>query len=260
MRFVIACLLVLPALLPTPALPWGATGHRVTGALAEPLLTPEARAAVETILGVETLAEASTWPDEMRSNPAPFWQETAGPWHYVTVPAGRVYADVGAPPEGDARSALARFRSTLRDPEASLEARRLALRFSIHIIGDLHQPLHAGNGTDRGGNDFAVQWFGRPSNLHRVWDSDMIDGQKLSFSEWARWLGARLDAERIEAWSDTDAETWIAESTAIRDRIYPDGQRLSWDYQYVQLPLVRERLGQAGVRIAAWLNETFASE
>lgn len=257
MRILVAVLL---ALLPLVALPWGATGHRVTGALAAPLLTSEARAQVEAILGVETLAEASTWPDEMRSNPAPFWQETAGPWHYVTVPAGRSYADVGAPPEGDARAALARFRATLRDPGASLEARQLALRFAVHIVGDLHQPLHAGNGTDRGGNDFEVVWFGRESNLHRVWDSGMIDGQKLSFTEWARWLGARLDDERLEAWSDADPELWIAESTEIRDGIYPASPRISWDYQYAQLPMVRQRLSQAGVRIAAWLNDTFAAD
>ena len=252
------CLALLLSLLPAVALPWGAVGHRVTGALAEPLLDERARAAVTDLLGVETLAEASTWADEMRSNPAPFWQQTAGPWHYVTVPAGQLYRDVGAPEEGDAFTALERFRAVLRDPEAPAEERRLALRFAVHLVGDLHQPLHAGNGTDRGGNDFEVRWFRSPSNLHRVWDSGMIDGQKLSFTEWAAWLGARLTPERIAAWSDADAETWIAESTALRDRIYPEGSDIGWSYQYEHLPEVRTRLSQAGVRIAAWLNETFA--
>lgn len=257
MRCLIAVLLALG---PAVALAWGATGHRVTGALAEPLLAPASRERVAAILGVETLAEASTWADEMRADPAPFWQETASPWHYVTVPRGARYRDVGAPPEGDAFTALERFRAVLRDPEASLEAQQRALRFAVHLVGDLHQPLHAGDGTDRGGNDFAVQWFGAPSNLHRVWDSGMIDGQRLSYTEWAAWLGARLTPERVDAWYDPDPEQWIAESTEIRDRIYPQERRLSWDYQYVHLPIVRRRLSQAGVRIAAWLDETFAAE
>jgi hypothetical protein len=253
------CLALLLCLLPAAALPWGATGHRVTGALAEPLLDARTRAAVTGLLGVETLAEASTWADEMRSNPAPFWQDTAGPWHYVTVPEALRYRDAGAPEEGDAFSALERFRGVLRDPDASMEERRLALRFAVHIIGDLHQPLHAGNGTDRGGNDFEVRWFREPGNLHRVWDSGMIDGQRLSYSEWAAWLGARLTPERILEWSDADPETWIAESTELRDRIYPAEREIGWSYQYEHLPAVRQRLSQAGVRIAAWLDETFAA-
>ena len=103
MRCLIAVLLALG---PAVALAWGATGHRVTGALAEPLLAPASRERVAAILGVETLAEASTWADEMRADPAPFWQETASPWHYVTVPRGAPYRDVGAPHEGEAFTAL----------------------------------------------------------------------------------------------------------------------------------------------------------
>ena len=87
----------------------------------------------------------------MRSNPEHFWQEVAGPFHYVTIPEGKTYAEVGAPDEGDSVTALAQFRKVLLDPKASREQKQLALRFTVHIIGDLHQPLHAGNGTDRGG-------------------------------------------------------------------------------------------------------------
>lgn len=249
---------LLLLLLATDALAWGKTGHRVTGALAEPWLTPEARAAVREILGVETLAEASTWPDEMRSAPGAFWQETANPWHYVTVPPGRRYAEVGAPPEGDAVTALARFARTLRDPGASRAERQLALRFAVHLVADLHQPLHVGNGRDRGGNDFEVRWFGRPSNLHRLWDTQLVEHEKLSFSEWAAWLGARITPEQAVAWSDADPRVWIAESAALRDRVYPEERDLSWDYAFEHLPALKERLSRAGVRIAAWLNAVFA--
>lgn len=237
---------------------WGATGHRVTGALAEGWLSPQARAGVALILGSEDLARASTWADEMRSDPSPFWQHTASPWHYVTVPPGRTYAETAAPEEGDAVTALRRFERTLRDPDASLEARRLALRFAVHLIGDLHQPLHAGNGSDRGGNDLRVTWFGERSNLHRVWDSQMIDRERLSYSEWTAWLARAVTPEQLAAWSDTDPQVWIAESTALRDRLYPESDALSWEYGFSHLPTVRQRLSQAGVRIAVWLDAVFS--
>jgi hypothetical protein len=99
MRAILAALLIV--LTPTSALAWGQTGHRVTGAIAEPMLSRRAAREVRAILGNETLAEASTWADDMRSNPEPFWQTTANPWHYVTVPVGNSYADIGAPAEGD---------------------------------------------------------------------------------------------------------------------------------------------------------------
>ena len=136
----------------------------------------------------------------MRSDPSDFWQKTASPWHYVTVPNGTDYDDSDAPPEGDAMTALARFTETLRDPKASQDDKRLALRFIVHINGDLHQPLHAGNGTDRGGKDFKVTWFGKSTNLHSVWDSGLIEQRALSYSEYAKWLSRSITPLEVVAW------------------------------------------------------------
>jgi hypothetical protein len=136
------------------ALAWGQNGHRVTGAIAQQYLTPQAQQAISQILVNEDLAEASTYPDEMRADPSEFWKKTANPWHYVTVPVNKTYQEVEAPEEGDALTALNQFTASLKDPKASLADKQLALRFIVHIIGDLHQPLHVGNGTDKGGNDF----------------------------------------------------------------------------------------------------------
>ena len=249
----------LAASQPTPALAWGKTGHRVTGAIADHYLNQRTRARVKAILGNETLAEASNWPDFMRAAPNPFWQRTANPWHYVTVPIGKKYSDVGAPPEGDAVTALAHFASVLRDQKASLSDQQLALRFIIHLVGDLHQPLHAGNGTDRGGNDVAVTFFGQTTNLHAVWDSGMIDQEQLSFTEMANWLNARITPELAANWSDPNPQVWIAESTTLRDQIYPTSTTIFYSYMFDHKAQLDLRLEQGGVRLAAYLNWLFAA-
>jgi uncharacterized cupredoxin-like copper-binding protein len=236
---------------------WGQTGHRVTGAIAEQYLTAEAKAAIKQLLPNESLAEASTYADEMRSNPGEFWQKEARPYHYVTVPKGKHYHDVGAPEEGDAFTALQKFSKIVKDETAPLEERQRALRFIVHIIGDLHQPLHAGNGTDKGGNDVKLEFFWDDSNLHRVWDSGLIDRRQLSFTEWTQWLSEKITPEQAAAWNTIDPLVYIAESAVIRDTIYPETERLGWDYLYQHLPTATVRLQEGGVRIAAHLNDLF---
>ncbi len=261
MRFFTPLITVLWLLaLHSPAMAWGPTGHRVTGAIAEANLSGVARAHVHQILGNESLAEASTWPDEMRADPSEFWQKTASPWHYVTVPAGVGYSVALAPPQGDAVTALTRFTATLRDPKAGMDDKRLALRFIVHIIGDLHQPLHAGRPGDHGGNDIAVTWFGKPTNLHAVWDSAMIDDRLLSWTEQTAWLERRITPEQIIAWSDVRPATWINESAALRETIYPTDPKLSWDYTWKYRQTINDRLSMGGVRIAAYLNWVFAGQ
>jgi hypothetical protein len=243
----------------TSAFAWGAIGHRVTGAIAEASLSGVARAHVRQILGSESLAEASTWPDEQRSNPAEFWQKTASPWHYVTVPTGTAYTVALAPPEGDAATALAGFAATLRNPSASLDDKRLALRFAVHVIGDLHQPLHAGRPGDHGGNLVEVTWFGKPTNLHAVWDSAMIDDRQLSWTELAAWLQRTITPEQVIAWNETNPATWIGESARLRETIYPADPKLGFAYAWQHRADIDTRLAMGGVRIAAWLNRIFDS-
>ena len=218
------------------SLAWGKTGHRVIGQIAEHYHSTQARLAMAELLVNEGLAEASTWADFMRANPYEFWQQIANTWHYVTVPPDQQYVDVGAPEEGDACTALQRFRTILLDADAGREDKRRALRFIVHIIADLHQPLHVGNGNDRGDNDFDVVYFDQESNLHRVWDSQIIDNTQLSFSEMAAWLQQKITVEQFRAWNNADALVWIAESAELREQIYP-----------------------ADVRTAAYLNQIAAS-
>lgn len=146
MRLWLVSTALIFSLASSSVLAWGQIGHRVTGAIAEQYLTPEAKAAFAELFPVESLAEISTYADENRSNPDPFWQKEAGPYHYVTVPDGKHYHEVGAPEQGDSFTALNKFRAIVLDKSKSVAERRRALHFIVHIIADLHQPLHVGNG------------------------------------------------------------------------------------------------------------------
>jgi S1/P1 Nuclease len=251
---------VLAALIPSPALAWGKTGHRVVAAIADTQLSGLARAHVKEILGVESLDEAATWPDEMRSDPSPFWQRTATSWHYVTL-NGIVYDH--APPEGDALEALKRFSATLKDPSASLADKQLALRFIVHLVADLHQPLHAGQCCDKGGNEVKVKWFGKDMNLHAVWDTALVDEEQLSFTELAMKLERHTSDRDVIAWWDINPRDWVSESAQIREIIYPPAAKgkkvpeLSYWYVYRYTPVMERRLKQAGVRLAAYLNAIY---
>lgn len=256
-KMLIAALLI--ASCPSQALAWGKTGHRVIAQIGDAHLSRRARAQVTRILGVETMAEASNWPDFMKSSPEPYWQRQASPWHYVTVPSGKSYAETVPPTEGDAVVALTRFSATLRDPRATIEDKRHALRFVIHIVGDLAQPLHSGNGVDRGGNDLKVTWFGKPTNLHSVWDVELIDDEQLSYSEMAAWLNARITPALVREWSDTDPRQWIADAVVVRDQIYPASGETALGYSYIyrNTPRMEVQLEKGGIRLAAYLNALF---
>jgi hypothetical protein len=246
---------------PYPAHAWGKIGHRAVAAVADSQLSGLARAQVRDLLGAESLDEAATWPDEMRSDPAPFWKKTSPPWHYVTL-NGILYDE--APPEGDALEALGRFSATLRNPEASRSEKQLALRFIVHIVGDLHQPLHVGKCCDRGGNEVKVKWFGRDLNLHSVWDTALVEEEQYSFTELAARLQRRTSSAEIIGWWNINPRDWISESAQLRETLYPPPAKkgavpeLGYDYVYRFTPLMYRRLAQAGVRLAAYLNAIYA--
>ncbi|MHA7815288.1 MAG: S1/P1 nuclease [Pseudohaliea sp.] len=259
-RFPLLPALLAGLLLAPPAAAWGPQGHRVAGAMTEDLLNPGAAAAVRAILGDEALAEASTWADRMRSDPAPFWQREAGAYHYVNIPPGaKRYDPRQAPARGDAFTALARFRQELEDPATPAPRRALALRFALHIIQDLHQPLHAGGRDDRGGNDFAVIVDGRRSNLHRLWDSGLLASGRYADQQLRARLEARYGDALAGPWREPDPAQWIAESLALSRDLYPPSPAI--DDAYIQRfrPVAERRIAQAAARGAAWLNALYAS-
>ena len=238
-----------------PAWGWGHLAHKLSGEICDRYLNQTTQHAVERILGNETLAEASGWADQQRDQPTRFWQREATAYHFVTVPAGRDYRSVGPARRGDAMTALADFRADLLSGDTSLARKQLALRFAVHIIQDLHQPLHVGNGRDRGGNDFRVALDRKRTNLHRFWDSQLLYTAGRSDRQWLRFFAdsGLLRSPRTE---DADPLLWVQESAELRERIYPTDERIDPDYLRANLPRAEIRVALAGIRCAAWLNAT----
>jgi hypothetical protein len=128
----------------------------------------------------------------------------------------------------------------------------------VHLIGDIHQPLHVGNGKDRGGNDFKVNWFNEESNLHKIWDSEIINYQDLSYTEYADWVDQ--DIFWVESLNDKSVIEWALESKKIRvNGLYPDTNNLnlSYDYNFQHIETLNSQLLKAGFRLAMVLNKIY---
>lgn len=234
---------------------WGPIGHRIVGQIAENHLSKTARKQLKAVLGDETLAEISTYMDFIRSDST---YDHMAAWHYCTIPDGKTYEEAGTPAEGDAIIAINRLVDELKTKRFTDKDERFALACLVHLIGDLHQPLHVGNGTDKGGNDLKVEYFWKPSNLHRVWDSGIIDGQQLSYTEYASWLD-RISEKDEKAWQMSTVLDWAYESKNHRNQVYdlPENKKMAYEYDFKNLDLVNLRLKQAGIRLAGILNAIY---
>ena len=232
---------------------WGQTGHRVTGQIAYNHLSKKVRKQIESILDGQSIAMVSNFMDEIKSEPK---YDSLGPWHYCTIPDGEAYN--GAPPEGDVIEAISRYIQILKGHNLSKEDEAFVLKCLIHLVGDIHQPMHVGNGTDRGGNDVKVTYFWNSSNLHRVWDSGIIDGQNLSYTEYVDWVD-HVSKIQIDKWKNDDIMVWVKESISYRSQIYdlPDSKKINYRYNYDHIATVNLRLLQAGIRLAGVLEEIY---
>ena len=258
-RLMVYTVLTISAIGSSPVLAFGATGHRVIGQIAENHLTDKARQHVMAITKGRPLALLTTWADEIRSDKS--WDH-AKPWHYMSIDDDESFSDLARSEQGDVLEALTRFERQLRAPDISDQQRWQALAFYSHFIGDIHQPLHVGRRDDKGGNTKIVNWFGRESNLHRVWDSGLIDAQQLSFTEYARFIDYASEAE-IKTWQAASYLDYARESKALRARVYDFGRQpkrlptLGYEYSDNNRAVINRRLLQAGIRLAGQLNSVF---
>lgn len=233
---------------------WGQTGHRAMGLIADKHLSKKARKEIERILKGESLAMTSTWMDEIRSDTS---YRYSYDWHWVTIPDGQTYEQTEKNPKGDVIAAIERIIAELKSKKFSGKPEMERVKMLVHLIGDIHQPLHVGLGPDRGGNSVKVMWFRADSNLHRVWDSDMIDDKGLSYSELATWIGAP-SATQLSTWQKTGVRDWANESITFRKQVYDYGDgKMGYEYAYKYFDIVKLRIQQSGVRLAAVLNEIY---
>jgi hypothetical protein len=253
----LVCLFVVFSYAPA-AFSWGKTGHRIVGELAQRNLDAKTLKAIRDLAGDEDLSHMSVWPDEIRSDPKMGY---TSPWHYVSIPNGKTYFDQKRSKDGDLIEALYRFEDTIRDPKETKEHKLDALKFLIHMTGDLHQPLHVGLAEDRGGNSIRVKWFKTESNLHTIWDEELIDFEKLSFTEYTNYLNHYSKDEKKD-WEKGSFINWAQESQDLRPKVYDigEGASLSYEYNYKVKPIVELRLKQAGLRLAFILNKIFNQE
>lgn len=236
---------------------WGRTGHRTTGEVAEEYLTKKAKRQIAELLDGQSLAFVSTYGDDIKSDPA---YRKYGPWHYVNLEKGETeYDEATANPDGDLVHAIRKNISVLEDDNASKEEKAFHLKMLVHFLGDLHQPLHAGRGEDKGGNDIQVRWFGDGSNLHRVWDSEMINDFQMSFTELAE-SADDLSKREVKQIAKGDVLDWMYESKELSKKVYDSvepGEKLGYEYMYKWFPTVHDQLQKGGIRLAAVLNEVF---
>lgn len=230
---------------------WGVTGHRAVGLIAERHLNKKAAKKLKTILGGQSISMVSTWMDDIRSDST--YDYTAD-WHWVTIETGKTYEQSVKNSKGDVIATLERLTADLQAGNLSIAKEVEYVKMIIHLVGDIHQPLHVGCCDDQGGNRIRLKWFREDSNLHRVWDSDMIDQTRLSYTELADAVQL-TSVDEIARLQKDPVRTWASESMSMRPQVYDIGDgKLGYDYSYKYFELVKKRIAQAGVRLAAVLN------
>ncbi|MGA9325273.1 MAG: S1/P1 nuclease [Salegentibacter sp.] len=237
---------------------WGKTGHRATAEVAEKYLSPKAKKAIEKLLEGRSLAFVANYADDIKSDPE---MRKFSPWHYVNIPDDEEhYNPEKANPKGDLVQAIRKCEEVLKDPNSSVEDKRFYLKMLVHFMGDLHQPFHVGHSEDKGGNDIQVRWFGGGSNIHRVWDSNMLDTYKMSYTELAHNT-KELTRKEIKDIQKGELLDWVDESRTIVKKLYESvkpGDKLGYEYMYQEFPLVLQQIQKGGIRLAEVLNEIYS--
>ena len=206
------------------------------------------------------MAISSNWPDFVKSDPK---YNYLYPWHYINMEASLSQSDFMKHVENDtavdANTKIQFIEKALKDKVTDRNTKVEYLKLLIHIVGDIHQPLHVGRLDDKGGNSIKVTWFGEASNLHQVWDEKMINFQQLSYTEYVAAINFTTPEQR-KAWQKQPLKEWLYESYQLAEKVYADihpDDKLSYNYNFKYIAILNERLLKAGVRLAGILNEIF---
>lgn len=252
----IPCLLLFSISSLIAAEDYGKTGHRAIGEIAEKHLSRKAEKEISKLLNGQSLALISNFGDDIKSDRD---YDSYKPWHYVSFPFGEKYETYPKNEKGDIIHGIDVCIAVLKNDTSSKEDKVFHLKMLVHFIGDLHQPLHIGLAEDKGGNDFQVRWFNGGTNLHRVWDSDMIDSYQMSYTELASNTNVltKVEVAAIKSGKPLD---WAYDSRLLAEDIYANtevGEKLGYNYMYKYIDTLRFQLQKGGIRLAGLLNEIF---
>ena len=235
---------------------WSQTGHRTVGEIAEQNLDQRTKKRVLELLDGQSLAAVSNFGDNIKADKK---YAKFSPWHYVNFPADKKYTEVTPSPKGDIIQGILECKRIIKDANSSREDKAFYLKMLIHLVGDLHQPMHIGRLEDKGGNDIQLKWFGKGTNLHRLWDANLIDDYQMSYTELSadhRKL-TKKDKQHIQEGTIYD---WVEESQDLANELYGSvtvGEKLGYAYRYKYMGVVRDQLLKGGLRLAKVLNELF---
>ncbi|WP_417887379.1 S1/P1 nuclease [Zunongwangia sp.] len=238
-------------------LDWGKTGHRTTGEIAQDYLNKRTQKAINKLLDGHSLAFVANYGDDIKSD-RNYHRYSA--WHYVNIdPEATEYNPETASEKGDLVTGITKCIEVLKDKKASKVDKQFYLKMLVHLMGDLHQPFHVGHADDLGGNKVTVEWFGKKTNIHSVWDSKMIDSYQMSYTELAENKD-KLTKSEIKEIKKGDLLDWVYESRGLAEILYKDvaaNNDLSYKYMYQWFPTVRQQLQKGGIRLAKVLNEIY---
>jgi hypothetical protein len=239
---------------------WGPVGHQIVAQIAEDQLSIQAKKAIDILIPGQTLAQVSNWADSIKSKPE--WVHTKS-WHFVDIADDETYETAPHAPTGDIITAITQMVNVLKSSSASTLEKQQALMFIVHFMGDIHQPLHVGRPSDRGGNEIEVTFEGRNMNLHSLWDNGMIKKHGMTYLEYARYLQGHNLTNSTFILSETQLAQIIDEDMSVRKQIYifdavEDGPIIIDQGYFARNDgTMNSRLLLGGQRVADLFNEIF---
>ncbi len=241
---------------------WGMTGHRIVAEIAEHHLNKKAKRNIKKIIGEQKLAYWANWGDFIKSDPDKRLSET-GNTHFVNTPGSLSFQDfkstIQSSKTANVYNTYLSIKEKAKEKNIDLKTQQEYLYFIIHLVGDAHQPMHVSRAEDLGGNKIEVEFFGKKDNIHRVWDSGLVDYEKYSYTEYASVLDVHNTSE-YKKYTTTDYMEWLYESHQLANEIYADidvNRILSYEYIYKNKYKMEECLLKAGIRLAKELNEIY---
>ena len=237
---------------------WGQKGHDVVAYIAECNLSPEVYQKVVKKLDNHSLVYYANWLDNASYTDQYRYTKT---WHYANVDEGYTYDTMPKNEKGDVVTAINLCISEIKSGKLSPEQESARLKMLIHLVGDIHCPMHAGHLSDRGGNNVTVKFFNRDIKLHKLWDSELVEAaHKWSYTEWEQQLNRYCTGNDKTKLAKGEAKDWLNESHKIATEIYkisPEKGKLYYDYITYYTPVIEKQLLSGGLRLAKILNELY---